>query len=192
MPGRLREARAGGGRRPARLKIDPADRVRDLPHHPARHDAPPRPVARAGRVHRRRAIGRRAPGAPRAHAPKFRMYKVPGGHLFPFERPREAASIVQALDELEASPREAGCSSRRPACSGSHRGRGGTTERFVPLLELEVNLAHTRKRAEVTRIALQHFVAVGDRLVDTRRRGSGPSRGGSSPRRTRVSFRSRP
>jgi pimeloyl-ACP methyl ester carboxylesterase len=38
--------------------------------------------------------------------PKFRMYKVPGGHLFPFERPREAArSIVQALDELEASPR---------------------------------------------------------------------------------------
>ena len=30
--------------------------------------------------------------------PKFRMRKVPGGHLFPFERPREAAmSIAQVL-----------------------------------------------------------------------------------------------
>jgi surfactin synthase thioesterase subunit len=37
--------------------------------------------------------------------PKFRLRKVPGGHLFPFERPREAAtSIVQALDELAAAP----------------------------------------------------------------------------------------
>ena len=33
--------------------------------------------------------------------PKFRMRKVPGGHLFPFERPREAAtSIAQVLDGL--------------------------------------------------------------------------------------------
>jgi pimeloyl-ACP methyl ester carboxylesterase len=33
--------------------------------------------------------------------PKFRMRKVPGGHLFPLERPRDAAtSIVQALDDL--------------------------------------------------------------------------------------------
>ena len=33
--------------------------------------------------------------------PKFRMRKVPGGHLFPFERPREAAtSIAQVLDAL--------------------------------------------------------------------------------------------
>jgi hypothetical protein len=33
--------------------------------------------------------------------PKFRMLKVPGGHLFPFERPLEAArSIAQALDGL--------------------------------------------------------------------------------------------
>jgi surfactin synthase thioesterase subunit len=33
--------------------------------------------------------------------PKFRMRKVPGGHLFPFERPRDAAtSIAQVLDGL--------------------------------------------------------------------------------------------
>ena len=33
--------------------------------------------------------------------PKFRMRKVPGGHLFPFERPLEAAtSIAQVLDGL--------------------------------------------------------------------------------------------
>jgi surfactin synthase thioesterase subunit len=37
--------------------------------------------------------------------PKFRLRKVPGGHLFPFERPREAArSIAQALAELCAAP----------------------------------------------------------------------------------------
>jgi surfactin synthase thioesterase subunit len=37
---------------------------------------------------------------------KFTMRKVPGGHLFPFERPREAAmSIVQALEAIEAAPR---------------------------------------------------------------------------------------
>jgi pimeloyl-ACP methyl ester carboxylesterase len=35
--------------------------------------------------------------------PKFRMRKVPGGHLFPFEEPQAAArSIVQALEELSA------------------------------------------------------------------------------------------
>jgi pimeloyl-ACP methyl ester carboxylesterase len=33
--------------------------------------------------------------------PKFQMRKVPGGHLFPFERPREAAtSIAQVLEGL--------------------------------------------------------------------------------------------
>jgi len=33
--------------------------------------------------------------------PKFRMRKVPGGHLFPFERPLDAAtSIAQVLDGL--------------------------------------------------------------------------------------------
>jgi pimeloyl-ACP methyl ester carboxylesterase len=33
--------------------------------------------------------------------PKFQMRKVPGGHLFPFERPRDAAtSIAQVLDGL--------------------------------------------------------------------------------------------
>jgi pimeloyl-ACP methyl ester carboxylesterase len=33
--------------------------------------------------------------------PKFRMRKVPGGHLFPLERPREAAAaITEMLDDL--------------------------------------------------------------------------------------------
>jgi surfactin synthase thioesterase subunit len=40
--------------------------------------------------------------------PKFKFRSVPGGHLFPFEHPREAArSIAQALAELEAAPRAA-------------------------------------------------------------------------------------
>ena len=40
--------------------------------------------------------------------PKFRMRKVAGGHLFPFEHPQAAArSIVQALEELSAAPRAA-------------------------------------------------------------------------------------
>lgn len=40
--------------------------------------------------------------------PKFRMRKVAGGHLFPFEHPQEAArSIAQALEELSAAPRAA-------------------------------------------------------------------------------------
>ena len=38
--------------------------------------------------------------------PKFSFRKVAGGHLFPFEHPREAArSIAQALAEFEAAPR---------------------------------------------------------------------------------------
>lgn len=38
--------------------------------------------------------------------PRFTLRKVPGGHLFPFERPREAAtSIAQALEAIEAAPR---------------------------------------------------------------------------------------
>ena len=37
--------------------------------------------------------------------PKFIMRKVPGGHLFPFERPREAArSIARLLEELAGAP----------------------------------------------------------------------------------------
>ena len=40
--------------------------------------------------------------------PKFSLRKVPGGHLFPFEHPREAArSIAQALADFEAAPRAA-------------------------------------------------------------------------------------
>jgi surfactin synthase thioesterase subunit len=33
--------------------------------------------------------------------PKFTLRKVPGGHLFPFEHPREAATLLaQVLDDL--------------------------------------------------------------------------------------------
>jgi hypothetical protein len=40
--------------------------------------------------------------------PKLTLRKAPGGHLFPFEHPREAAtSIAQALEDLAASPRAA-------------------------------------------------------------------------------------
>ena len=42
--------------------------------------------------------------------PKFRLRKVPGGHLFPFEHPGESArSIAQALDDLGAAPPASGC-----------------------------------------------------------------------------------
>jgi surfactin synthase thioesterase subunit len=35
--------------------------------------------------------------------PKFRLRTVPGGHLFPFEHPREAAAaIAELLAELSA------------------------------------------------------------------------------------------
>jgi pimeloyl-ACP methyl ester carboxylesterase len=89
-----------------RLKIDPAIEYqiyRTIPHDMMRHLKSLRvPAAfiggaRSDLVRRIRLAGMR---------PKFRMRKVPGGHLFPFERPREAAtSLVQALDDLEASPR---------------------------------------------------------------------------------------
>ena len=40
--------------------------------------------------------------------PKFAFHKVPGGHLFPFEHPREAAtSIARALDDLARAARAA-------------------------------------------------------------------------------------
>jgi surfactin synthase thioesterase subunit len=40
--------------------------------------------------------------------PRFTFRKVPGGHLFPFEHPREAArSIAQALADFEAAPQAA-------------------------------------------------------------------------------------
>ena len=84
----------------------------------------------------------------------FRMYKVPGGHLFPFERLREAATpIVRRWTSLQLllDKPDVHLDAQHVRV---HLGRGGTTERFVPLLELEVNLAHARKRAEVTRIAL--------------------------------------
>lgn len=89
-----------------KLKIDPLIEYqiyRTIPHDMMRHLKSLRvPAAFIGGadsdvVRRIRLAGMR---------PKFRMRKVPGGHLFPFEHPREAAtSIVQALDELEASPR---------------------------------------------------------------------------------------
>ena len=37
---------------------------------------------------------------------RFILRKVPGGHLFPFEHPRAAATLLaRLLDELETSPR---------------------------------------------------------------------------------------
>jgi pimeloyl-ACP methyl ester carboxylesterase len=89
-----------------RLKIDPAIEYqiyRTIPHDMMRHLKSLRvPAAFIGGadsdvVRRIRLAGMR---------PKFRMRKVPGGHLFPFEQPREAAtSLVQVLDGLEASLR---------------------------------------------------------------------------------------
>jgi len=91
-----------------RLKIDPAIEYqiyRTIPHDMMRHLRSLRvPAAFIGGadsdvVRRVRLAGMR---------PKFAMRKVPGGHLFPFEQPREAAtSIARALEELAASPRAA-------------------------------------------------------------------------------------
>jgi pimeloyl-ACP methyl ester carboxylesterase len=88
-----------------RLKIDPAIEYqiyRTIPHDMMRHLASLRvPAAFIGGadsdvVRRIRLAGMR---------PKFSLRKVPGGHLFPFEHPRAAAtSIVQALEDLAASP----------------------------------------------------------------------------------------
>ena len=88
-----------------RLKIDPAIEYRiyrTIPHDMMRHLPELRvPAAFIGGessdvVRRVRLAGMK---------PKFRLRKVPGGHLFPFERPREAArSIAQALAELSAAP----------------------------------------------------------------------------------------
>jgi len=88
-----------------RLRIDPAIEYqiyRTIPHDMARHLPKLRVPAgfiggaESDVVRRVRLAGMK---------PKFRMRKVPGGHLFPFERPREAArSIAQALAELSAAP----------------------------------------------------------------------------------------
>lgn len=86
-----------------RLKIDPAIEYqiyRTIPHDMMRHLREPRvPAGFIGGadsdvVRRVRLAGMR---------PKFRMRKVPGGHLFPFEHPREAAtSIGELLEQLAA------------------------------------------------------------------------------------------
>jgi pimeloyl-ACP methyl ester carboxylesterase len=88
-----------------RLKIDPAIEYqiyRTIPHDMMRHLQKLRvPAAFIGGadsdvVRRVRLAGMK---------PKFLMRKVPGGHLFPFERPREAArSIVQVVEELSSAP----------------------------------------------------------------------------------------
>ena len=93
-----------GGR--LRLKIDPRIEYqiyRTIPHDMMRHLRSLRvPAAFIGGadsdvVRRVRLAGMK---------PKFRMRKVPGGHLFPFEHPRAAArSIAQAVEELSAAPR---------------------------------------------------------------------------------------
>ena len=87
------------------LRIDPAIEYqiyRTIPHDMMRHLAKLRVPAvfiggaESDVVRRVRLAGMK---------PKFTMRKVPGGHLFPFERPREAArSIAQALAELCAAP----------------------------------------------------------------------------------------
>ena len=89
-----------------RLKIDPLIEYqiyRTIPHDMMRHLRELRvPAAFIGGadsdvVRRVRLAGMR---------PKFRLRKVPGGHLFPFEHPGEAArSIAEVLAALEASPR---------------------------------------------------------------------------------------
>ena len=89
-----------------RLKIDPLIETqiyRTIPHDMMRHLARLRvPAAFIGGA--RSEVVRRIRLA--GMKPRFSMRKVPGGHLFPFEYPGEAAtSIVQALDELAASPR---------------------------------------------------------------------------------------
>ena len=87
------------------LKIDPRieyEIYRTIPHDMMRHLAELKvPAAFIGGadsdvVRRIRLAGMR---------PKFSLRKVAGGHLFPFEHPREAArSIAQALDGFEAAP----------------------------------------------------------------------------------------
>jgi pimeloyl-ACP methyl ester carboxylesterase len=84
-----------------RLKIDPLIEYqiyRTIPHDMMRHLRELRvPAAFIGGAHsdvvrRVRLAGMR---------PKFRLRKVPGGHLFPFEQPREAAAAVgELLEEL--------------------------------------------------------------------------------------------
>ncbi|HEX5767358.1 MAG TPA: hypothetical protein VFX94_03905 [Burkholderiales bacterium] len=88
------------------LKIDPRieyEIYRTIPHDMMRHLAQLEvPAAFIGGadsdvVRRIRLAGMR---------PKFSFRKVAGGHLFPFEHPREAArSIAQALAGFEAAPR---------------------------------------------------------------------------------------
>ena len=83
------------------LKIDPLVEYqiyRTIPHDMMRHLRRLRvPAAFIGGadsevVRRVRLAGMR---------PKFSLRKVPGGHLFPFEHPREAAtSLAQALEDL--------------------------------------------------------------------------------------------
>ena len=89
-----------------RLKIDPLVEYqiyRTIPHDMMRHLKSLRvPAAFIGGaesqvVRRVRLAGMK---------PRFLMRKVPGGHLFPLEQPREAAmSIARVLEELGASPR---------------------------------------------------------------------------------------
>jgi pimeloyl-ACP methyl ester carboxylesterase len=93
-----------------RLRIDPAIEYqiyRTIPHDMMRHLPKLRVPAvfiggaQSDVVRRVRLAGMKA---------KFTMRKVPGGHLFPFERPSEAAnaittSIVQVLEAIEAAPR---------------------------------------------------------------------------------------
>ena len=87
------------------LRIDPAIEYqiyRTIPHDMMRHLSQLRAPAgfiggaESDVVKRVRLAGMK---------PKFRLRKVPGGHLFPFERPREAAAAIAAmLGDLAPAP----------------------------------------------------------------------------------------
>ena len=86
-----------------RLKIDPAIEYqiyRTIPHDMSRHVRALRVPAGFIGGERSDVVRRVGSAAMRG---RFALRKVPGGHLFPFEHPRAAASaIAELLDELAA------------------------------------------------------------------------------------------
>ena len=99
--------------------------------------------------------------------PKFRMRKVPGGHLFPVR----AAARGGYVDRPGARRPLRRSSSIRmfistPTMLGlTSSARRNHSSAVLLVLELQVDLAQPGERAEVAGIALEHLVAVGDRLA---------------------------
>jgi len=95
----LRHGLAEDGAGSFRLRIDPLVEYqiyRTIPHDMMRHLRGLRvPAGFIGGAHS--DVVRRLGLA--GMRPKFAMRKVPGGHLFPFEHPREAAAAVEELFE---------------------------------------------------------------------------------------------